>query len=399
MKRLHLLRPGSFRDANGQDVTFSGADLAAIAAGYDPAVSEAPIVIGHPAHDAPAYGWIKSLKADGDGLYATPHQVAPQFADDVAEGRYKKISVALYGPDHPNNPNPGAWSLRHVGFLGAQPPAVKGLQPVQFAEDDVPDLTAEIALAESAIGAGALGAIARVLKRLREHLIDKHDIRTANAAIGEYEIADIEADAARLRKADSDAARATLNEQPPPEPAPGPQNNEEITMSETDKSQAVALAERAAELERRETALAEGEAKLAQDVQRRAVQEASAFTEQLVQEGKVLPRDQGALASVLTLLPDSATVEFAEGDSGGVKPGPARTFLRQFLTRLPAQVEYAEVSAAETSRPGAAKSIAPAGYGVDPSGAELHRRAVALSESQGIDYDEALDRLGRGEAA
>ena len=396
MKRLHLLRPGTFRDANGQDVTFSGADLAAIAAGYDPGVSEAPVVIGHPTHDAPAWGWIKSLEADGDGLYATPHQVAPQFAEAVSAGRYKKISVALYGPDHPNNPNPGAWSLRHVGFLGAQPPAVKGLQAVQFAEDDVPDLTAEIALAESAISAGALGAIARVFKRLREHLIDKHDIRTANAAIDEYEIADIEADAARLRKADSDA---TLNEQPPLKSAPGPQSNEEMTMPETDKSQAVALAERAAELERREAALAEGEAQLAQAVQRQAAQEASAFTEQLVQEGRVLPRDQGALASVLTLLPDGATVEFGEGDSGGVKPGPVRTFLRQFLTRLPAQVEYAEVSAAETSRPGAAKSIAPAGYGVDPSGAELHRRAVALSESQGIDYDEALDRLGRGEAA
>lgn len=31
------------------------------------------------------------------------------------------------------NPKPDTYHLRHVGLLGAEPPAVKGLRPVEFA--------------------------------------------------------------------------------------------------------------------------------------------------------------------------------------------------------------------------------------------------------------------------
>ena len=119
----------------GDVLSFSESDIAATAAAYDPAKHEAPLVIGHPKHDAPAYGWVKSLAASGDGLNAEPHQVDADFAELVASGRYKKISASFYLPDAPNNPVPGVYYLRHVGFLGAQPPAVKGLNPVQFADD------------------------------------------------------------------------------------------------------------------------------------------------------------------------------------------------------------------------------------------------------------------------
>ena len=61
---------------------------------------------------------------------------APQFTDWVAAGRYKKRSASFYTADHPSNPTPGKPYLRHVGFLGAQPPAVKGL--ADFAGTDEP---------------------------------------------------------------------------------------------------------------------------------------------------------------------------------------------------------------------------------------------------------------------
>lgn len=38
---------------NGAVLEFSESDLAASARAYDPALHEAPIVIGHPKHDAP----------------------------------------------------------------------------------------------------------------------------------------------------------------------------------------------------------------------------------------------------------------------------------------------------------------------------------------------------------
>jgi len=112
----------------GTDISFSQADLAAMAAAYDPAKHEAPIVIGHPQHNLPAYGWIKGLSAEGDDLYAEAGEVNPEFADMVKAGAFKKVSAAFYAQ------NSGVYPLRHVGFLGAQPPAIKGLKQTEFAD-------------------------------------------------------------------------------------------------------------------------------------------------------------------------------------------------------------------------------------------------------------------------
>lgn len=87
---------------------------------------EPPIVVGHPRMDGPAFGWIEELKTEArDGvrvLLAKARQVVPEFAEMVHRGLFKKRSAAFY-PDG---------RLRHVGFLGAQPPAVKGLADIGF---------------------------------------------------------------------------------------------------------------------------------------------------------------------------------------------------------------------------------------------------------------------------
>lgn len=70
-----------------------------------------------------------------DGLYAVPKQVNGEFADMVAQGAYKKVSAAFFMPTTPNNPTPGVLYLRHIGFLGAVPPAIKGLKPIEFSGD------------------------------------------------------------------------------------------------------------------------------------------------------------------------------------------------------------------------------------------------------------------------
>lgn len=132
-KPIQIFRPGQHTASNGAALDFTEAHLAASAAAYDPAKHEAPIVVGHPTHDAPAYGWVKSL-AYADGLEAEPHQVDPAFAEMFAAGRFKKISASFYTPDSPSNPVPGVYYLRHVGCLGAQPPAVKGLRNPEFAD-------------------------------------------------------------------------------------------------------------------------------------------------------------------------------------------------------------------------------------------------------------------------
>ncbi|CAM5383580.1 hypothetical protein [Rhodanobacter lindaniclasticus] len=130
---IEIFRAGKHVALDGRELEFSAADLAQIADSYDPALSEAPMVVGHPKLDAPAYGWAKSLRAEGDLLLAEPHQVDAQFAALFNAGRYKKRSASIFLPDTPGNPTPGKMYLRHIGFLGAVPPAVTGLRDAQFA--------------------------------------------------------------------------------------------------------------------------------------------------------------------------------------------------------------------------------------------------------------------------
>jgi hypothetical protein len=97
---------------------------------FNPVIHEPPVVIGHPREDAPAFGWVEKLKAEFvDGvntLFAQFKQLNPEFKKLVESGAYKKRSAAFY-PDG---------TLRHVGFLGAVPPAVKGLADISFADSN-----------------------------------------------------------------------------------------------------------------------------------------------------------------------------------------------------------------------------------------------------------------------
>ncbi|MBK1709808.1 MULTISPECIES: peptidase [Marichromatium] len=145
MNAIDIFSAGAHTAMSGVKLSFSEADLEATVSAYDPALHEAPIVVGHPKHDAPAYGWVRTLVRDGATLRAVPDQIDPAFAELVAAGRYKKISASFYHPDAEANPAPGTYYLRHVGFLGAQPPAVKGLRDAQFGEEEAGVVTLEFA--------------------------------------------------------------------------------------------------------------------------------------------------------------------------------------------------------------------------------------------------------------
>jgi hypothetical protein len=130
--RIHVLKAGTW-PADPADLTLTDADLAQIAAGYDPARFQAPVVVGHPKDNHPAYGWVLGLRLEADGLWADV-EITSEMADAVAAGHFRTVSVSLWPPGAPGNPRPEGWSLRHIGFLGAHPPAVKGLKPLQFGD-------------------------------------------------------------------------------------------------------------------------------------------------------------------------------------------------------------------------------------------------------------------------
>lgn len=134
---IKILRPGTFTDIHGTKVTFTQSDLDQVIASYDRESDPAPIVVGHPKIDAPAFGWIGSLAMENGVLVAHPSEVVPAFAEAVEAGHYRKISPQLYPPSSPNNPKPGSWYLQHVGFLGGAAPAIKGLGTVAFSDAPV----------------------------------------------------------------------------------------------------------------------------------------------------------------------------------------------------------------------------------------------------------------------
>ena len=125
---IEIFRGGTHTDMRGTTLAFGESD--------ESPVSRRPMIprfrkrrssSATPRTDAPAYGWVKSLSARGDRLYAEPDQVDAAFAELVESGRYKKVSACFYRPAAPANPKPGAYYLRHVGFLGGSRPPSRGL--------------------------------------------------------------------------------------------------------------------------------------------------------------------------------------------------------------------------------------------------------------------------------
>ncbi len=120
---IEVFRTGTHTDSAGSTGQWTEADLDRIAEKYN-SQSEysAPLVIGHPQTDSPAYGWTAFLERVGDRLFAAVENVNDKVREAVRSGMFRTVSIALYADG----------LLRHIGLLGATPPAVKGLTPVEF---------------------------------------------------------------------------------------------------------------------------------------------------------------------------------------------------------------------------------------------------------------------------
>ena len=367
-----IFRAGTRTDANGNTVTITEADLAAAAQAYDPKVHEAPIVVGHPKADAPAYGWVKSLGVQNGVLTADFAQVDEGFADLVKAGRYKKVSASFYPPTSPNNPKPGVWTLRHVGFLGAQPPAVKGLSAISFAEGEVYVEFAEDAHLQTA----------SLLSRFRDWFIGRFGLEEADKVLPDWQIEAIK----ELAAVPQTHAPAEFTASPPP---PENHENKETPMSLEQELAAEKAAREAAE---KKAAESQAELKKLQDEQHTALRDGAheqnaEFAESLVKEGRLKPADKDLVVKVLDFAeyPDDVTADFGEGS----KKQPLSAALRAFFTAvLPKQIQGGEMAKGETPS-GLAADFAEAS---DPEALSHHQRALALAAKEGIPYEEAARR-------
>jgi len=171
---IPIFRGGKQIDSMGREQDGTALIDKAVA-NFNAAAHEPPAVIGHPQLNTPAYGWVAGLKKQGDLLMAKFKQVEPAFADMVRNGLFKKRSAAFY-PDG---------TLRHVGFLGATPPAVKGLPDVAFAEGGT--VTFEFSDREPWYSIGD------IVRRIRDHFIEKEGLEKADQIVPNWQVENIQA--------------------------------------------------------------------------------------------------------------------------------------------------------------------------------------------------------------
>ena len=383
---IKIFRPGP----HSRELT--AAALREAAAGYDPTTHEAPITIGHPANDAPAHGWIGALQFDesDSSLKAIPRLVSDGLKSVVNQGLFKHVSAAFYPPHSASNPTPGKWALRHVGFLGAQPPKVKGLGAVSFAEGETADDFLTVEFAESGTPKPYIfSSIGSVLRGLRDWIISKDGVEAANKALPDYAIDSLQREAGRLEEAAGDTRRFSEPETIPTDP----KEDEPVDPKDTDT-----FAEREAKLEQRAAELTAQEQALAARAAEADHAEATTFAEGLAGTGRILPRHAPTVAGLLGALPAEATVAFSEGDETPVQvQKPGREAFRAFLESLPEQVDFSEVSAPTgEDLPGNVTAIrVPEGHTVSDANADLDKRAQEYAEKNNTDYATALAAVAR----
>jgi len=303
MKRIHIFKAGRHTSSQGTTLDFSEEALQAAVEAYDPKLHEAPIVVGHPKDNGPAFGWISGLEFEEGNVDALPTQVNADFAEMVKTGAFKKVSASWYTPDSPANPKPGAYYLRHVGFLGAQPPAIKGLEGVQFSEEE-----------EGVVEFAAEWETAGIFRRLREFFIEKFGVEEADKAIPSYMVEGAE-DAARTPKETADAAYSETGE--------STMTEEELKAAQDQlAADRAALETRESDLKAREESFAEAERTARRDAMHKRVDD-------LVDAGKIVPAQAPGLKSFAEQLSAEATVEFGEGD--GAEKKPAVDYFFEFL--------------------------------------------------------------------
>lgn len=358
--RIEVFRPGTFRPMQGEPITYSAADLKAVADAYDPATAPAPIVVGHPDTDAPAFGWVKSFEYDtqAERLYANLHEIEPAFAELVKAGRYKKVSMSFFGPDQGHNPVPGSWYPKHVGFLGAAAPAVSGLKNASFAGPSGATFTASFGVAQRS---------ASIFRRLRDWIIDRDGLEAADKLLPSWEID-------WLDEADEPQAHFAAADDLPPEPQP---KKEPPVANQPDP----AFAAREADLKKREDDIAAREAKVAHG-------DHVAFAEKLVTEGRLLPVLKDKVVAILDALPGHAAVAFAEG-ADKITAGAA---LKDVLQALPVVVNFGETNLGEDpSGKGKTAAFAADGKPVDPASLVIHNKALAYQRANpGTEYMDAV---------
>lgn len=339
---IEIFAAGVHIDDSGASHNFSEDDVVGMAQCYNPALREAPLCIGHPKDNLPAYGWVSGLALNAaKKLVMNTRQVAASFAEMALSGAIKKRSSSFYPPNHPNNPVPGKWYLRHVAFLGAQQPAVSGLADFSAGSD-----------------AGCI------------HFSEPVSSGAESAAL----------------------AQASGSASPPPSPSLNPDQLTQEQLMDIDlKKQLEAAQAKQAETDAAlAAAKAEadaGKAQLAQFAEKAKVDKTASFVSfaEGVPAQVLLPKDRPMVVAALEALDAAKPVSFAEG--GATKTVSPAEWFKTFVTTRGPVVSFGEHA------PGTA-GAALAGSAAGKTDAEIDAAAKAhMRANKGVNYMDALSAV------
>lgn len=337
---IEIFRAGNY----GPKGSFNERDLDRVIAAYDPSHHEAPACIGHPADNLPAYGWASELKRAGDTLLAKFKEVDPDFESAVKAGRFKKRSAAFYLDSE------GRISgLRHVAFLGAQPPEVKGLKNLNF-NDAGQEFTA-VDFEENTM------ADKSVKDQIKEFFAEMFggSAQVGSATFSEDDVKRIAAEAIASATSGLQSEVSSLKAQ---------------------------LADQTAKFSEREGKIATTE----------TAQRAIDAVNKLKASGRWVPAFErmGLPLVFAELAKQTATVEFGEGD--GKKTLTPLEVLTQFMDGLPKIVPPGrEVAPASAGKSGSVQFTEGKGVKADSNSVALNDLATKLSKEKSISFSEALD--------
>lgn len=366
MNLIEIFKAGTRKDANGKEVTLTIEDLQQAVQSYNVEFHEAPAVIGYPQHNHPAYAWVKRLELDGDILKAEFDQIDPEFAEMVDKGRFKKVSASFYLANSQANPKQGSLYLRHVGFLGAMPPAVKGLRNPEFAED------------EEGVVDFSDWTEATLWRRLRDWFIGKHgQEEAADKVLPDYLVGSVQEEAVRNSLQPQKAESPIFNEPT--------QQQGEPEMSAEEKAELERLK---AENQQLKDEKAQAEAQKAEAQLNQTKAENADFAESLVSVGKLAPVSKEKAIELLNcaaVQSAGGVVEFGEGEN-------ILTAIKAFLEAQPQIIQFGEVATKDHATTTEDNTVEYA-EGTSAEAIDMDKRVRAYMKEHNVSYVTAFNAI------
>lgn len=378
---------GSQVDSNGNKKVWSEADLDQVVANTQKRIeknvySGAPMVIGHPKANAPAYGWIGDIKRVGKSLSVKGSNLQDAFATGVKEGLWPNRSVSI-GKDS------NGYYLRHLGFLGAVPPAIEGMDSIYSASDDEHF--------DYSVDARTPGMLSRMMRRLREFLIDEYDVETADQVLPDYQINELSDIATQLREDNPDQLTPNFTQTPtgddPMLEFSQAQLDEAVAKAKTEATAAAAAAKETADAnfaqQQQEAATI-----LKTETDKRLTVEFKAAIDTLMNEGKLLPAQAEGMAEFMLQLSDDAdaSFEFSAGEKGKeqtIKKSPLQWF-QDFTAAIGKQLDLNE-SDAGNEADATSSEFEAHGATVNAERLEIHNKANEYIATHGdVSYIDAV---------